>query len=152
DSLEEIANKYGVSERDIARANPDDVETRNEHHTEKVKVYGRRGHVKWEKRSFTVARYEVSAGHRLTIPRDRSGRADSSSDDAAAHAAKSRFGLDVARLEDQNEPKGKNKKDKKKDSKKPEKTQESDIAQRAPLPQAEPVAPKPAPRYDDLAV
>jgi len=152
DSLEEIANKYGVAERDIAKANPDDVEIRNDRRTEKVKVYTRRGHAKWEKRTYTVARYEVSAGHRLTIPRDHSGRADSSSDDAAAHAAKTRFGLNVASLENRGDEKVKNKKDKKKDSHKPAPEPEMEVAQRDPLPAAEPVAPKPAPRYDDLAV
>ncbi|MFO1464080.1 MAG: LysM peptidoglycan-binding domain-containing protein [bacterium] len=149
DSLGEIADKFGVSEKEIAKANPDGVEVRNEKRSEKVKVYTRKGRAKWEKRSFTVARYDVEPGSRLTIPRGRSGRADSSSDDAAAHAAKERFGLDIAKLEGPTEEKGKHKKDKKKEQRKA--AAEAEVARRDPLPPPEPEV-KPPVRSDDLAV
>ncbi len=152
DSLGEIADKFGVSEAQIAKANPGDVEVRHEKRSEKVKVYGKRGKAKWQKRSFTVARYDVDPGSRLTIPRGRGGtEADSQSDDAAAHAAKGRFGINVAKLGAPGDEKAKNKKDKKKDKAKPEQ-EELRVAQREPLPAAPVEAAKPSVRHDDLAI
>lgn len=151
DSLGDIADRFGVSESQIAKANPGAVEVRNIKKTEKVKVVGKRGRAKWEKRSFTVARYEVDSGTRLTIPRGRSGgSSDSSRDDAAARAASSQFGINMARLGEEPVTKGKNKKDKK-EKKKPE--EEVKVAAREPLPEAEAPAAQPTgPKSDDLAV
>ncbi|HKY64099.1 MAG TPA: LysM peptidoglycan-binding domain-containing protein [bacterium] len=150
DSLGEIADRFGVSEAQIAKANPGDVEVRHIKKTEKVKVYGKRGKFKWQKRSFTVARYEVDSGSRLTIPRGGVSKSDSMRDDAAARAASREFGINVARA-DSDLPKGKNKKDKdKKDKKKPK--EEVQIAAREPLPVAAPPAQPSGPKSDDLAV
>lgn len=150
DSLDEISDRFGVSEAQIAKANPGAVEVRNIKKTEKVKVYGKRGKVKWEKRSFNVARYEVDSGTRLTIPRGRSGgSSDSSRDDAAARAASSQFGINMARLGEEPATKGKNKKDKKEKKKQEE---EVKVAAREPLPPVEAPALPTGPKSDDLAV
>ncbi len=102
DSLREIANRFDTSENEIAKANPDDVQVSHHKQTKKAKVYGRRGKYKIKKQTFTVASYHVSPGDRLMIPKNRSvAKADSLSDDAAAHAAKGRFGIQVAELEKQ---------------------------------------------------
>lgn len=150
DSLGQIADRFGVSEAQIAKANPGDVEIRNEKRSEKVKVYGKRGKVKWQKKTFTVARYQVDPGSRITIPRGGGSRADSSSDDAAAHAAKSRFGINVAKLGSEDIEKPKGKKDKKKEKAKPE-PEETQVAQREALPAAQPEN-RSASKQDDLAI
>jgi membrane-bound lytic murein transglycosylase D len=116
DSVQTIARQFGTSESDIAKANSGKIDTSYHKKTQKVKVYSRRGKYKIKKQTVRIASYHVSPGKHLIIPKSRAlAKADSRSDDAAAHAAKDRFGLQVAKLEDKEseEPKqkGKNKKE-----------------------------------------
>ncbi|HCU25492.1 MAG TPA: hypothetical protein DF383_10795 [Deltaproteobacteria bacterium] len=152
DSLSEIAGRFGVSEAQVAKANSGDIEIRRSKRSERVKVSGRKGRAKWEKRTYTVASYEVRPGSRLTIPRGRSDRTDSSRDDAAAHAAKSRFGISLARLEGPSE-KGRKKKASKEDLKFKERPEDKKtlIAKNTSTAPAAEVAPAPVPVRDDLS-
>lgn len=112
DSVREIASMYGVSERDLAQANPGGIDVDRDTTTRKVAVRGRHGRVKYKNEKVTVASYSVNPGSSLTIPKNRSLAGYSSSrDDDAAHAARREFGINVAELD--GPPKKLSKKEKK---------------------------------------
>jgi len=100
ESVREIANHWGVSERELAQANAGSIDIDRDTVTRKVAVRGKRGKIKYRNEKVTIASYSVSPGARLTIPKNRSlaGYA-SSRDDDAANGAKREFGINIAQLE-----------------------------------------------------
>ncbi len=118
DTVREIAANYGVSEKDLIAGNRDDIDTDREKRSgvERVRVgKGRKARFVNKKVKYYVTTYEVRPGTTLTIPKNRSvGRNASSRDDAAAHAAKDRFGLRLAQADLDTKGKGKSKKERKK--------------------------------------
>jgi LysM repeat protein len=132
DTVRSIADHWGVSERELAGANPGKIDTRKIRKSKKVRVsYRRRGkrRYRWKRKRYTVTTYTVASGARLTIPKSRSLAGYSSSrDDAAAYRAQSDYGLNVAKLQEDD------KKKKKKKAKKEEKKKSVKTAQLEPLP------------------
>ncbi len=116
DSASEIAARYGISEGNLAAANPGKVDVYKTKETRKVAFRGKRGKVKYRRQTITVAHYRVDPGTKLTIPKNRGiSYGGSSSDDAAAQMAKREFGINVASLEEEpTKPGKKDKKNKKK--------------------------------------
>jgi LysM repeat protein len=116
DSVQDIAQEFGVSVSELAKANSGQIDVDKHNYSKKMKVsYRERGKTrsKWVKQSYSVASYSVSPGARLVIPTNRSLASYSSSrDDEAAYRARDQFGIQVAQLS-KDTKKGSKKKDKK---------------------------------------
>ena len=116
DTVKSVAKHWGVSQKDLAAANPGKISVKKHRKTKKVRVsYRRKGkrRYRWKRKRYTVSTYQVASGTRLTIPKSRSMAGYSSKrDDMAAYRAQSDYGLKVAKV-DEGDKKKKKKKAKK---------------------------------------
>jgi len=121
DTVKSVARRYGVKQKELAKANPGKIKVSNKRYTKKVKVrYRRKGkrRTRWKRKSYTVTSYRVNPGARLTIPKSTGTSYASTRDDVAAYNAEQRFGKKYAAAEPSSKKRKKNKKKKEKKNKK----------------------------------
>ncbi len=97
DTVSSIASRYGVSSKNLAKANPNDIKIRKSYRNKKVKIAlkrkrGKRRRYVWRTKKSPVYSYSVHPGASLNIPKNRSLKGYSSlRDDEAAVRAQGKF-------------------------------------------------------------